>query len=305
MEKIKNILTNKWFKLAVSLLTGIYTALLVFFVYAVLFYDIEYTNKLQFAVVYSIFSFLMCGLMLYTRQSLFCAVFAMFNMLLLLPTLLVDFGNWPLLIPAILVTLFSFFSCKMNVTLKTVFGTIFLLMYIVGGVGYYLVMNVFRASTTDTLIASEVSPSGSFRYYTLDVKNNATGKIVVYVEPNNLDVDLKFIKLDNTIRKMIKQSNKPFTAKCEWKGDKLYINGDLYFDEAEYLSQIDGKEVYNFENSSWIYSSTFNFDYPLIDTINSVKKNIKNKFSQNDGASSDTSSDTSAEASSEITTKSE
>ena len=68
------------------------------------------------------------------------------------------------------------------------------------------------------------------------------------------DVDLKFIKLDN-IRKMIKQSNKPFTAKCEWKGDKLYINGDLYFDEAEYLSQIDGR-VYNFENSSWIYSST-------------------------------------------------
>jgi hypothetical protein len=179
-------------------------------------------------------------------------------------------------------------------------------MYIVGGVGYYLVMNVFRASTTDTLIAAEVSPSGSFRYYTLDVKNNATGKIVVYVEPSNLDIDLKFIKLDNTIRKMVKQSNKPFTAKCEWRGDKLYINGDLYFDEAEYLTRTGGEEVYNFKNSSWIYSSTFNFDYPLIDTINSVKRNIKSKFAEeDDNVSSDTSSDTSVETSSETTVKSE
>lgn len=299
MEKVKKIVTNKWFKLGVSLLTVSYTALLVFFVYAVTFFDIKYTNKVEFAVIYSVYSFLICGLMLYTRESPFCSIFAMANMVLFLPVVLIDFGNWPLLVPGVIVTLFSFFSCKMNVTLKTVLGTVFLLMYIIGGVGYYIVMNVFRATTVDTLTAAEVSPSGSFRYYTLDVQNNATGKTVVYIEPNNLDKDLNFIELDNTIRKMIKQANKPFTAECEWKGDKLYINGDLYFDEAEYLKEINGQEVYNFEDSDWIYSSTFSFDYPLIDTINSVKKNIKKKLDEKEQTASEMSSENSSETTSE------
>ena len=284
MNNIKSIFTNKWFKLGVSILTASYTVLLCFFAYAVTFFNIEYTNRVEFAIFYSIFSFLTCGLMFYTRESPFVAIFAMINMVILLPTLLIDFGNWPLLIPAIIVTLFSFFCCNMNATAKTVLGTIFLLMYIVGGIAFYVIMNVFRTTTVDTLITSEVSASGSFRYYVLDAQNKAAGKVIVYVEPNNLDVDLKFIKLDNTIKKMIKQANKPVEIKCEWRGEDLYINDSLYFTESQFLEQKNGVEVYNFKDTDWTYSSTFNFSYPLIDTINSVKKNIKEKLDESDKA---------------------
>ena len=40
MERVAKVVNNKWFKLAVSLLGVIYTALLLYFDYIVFFYNI-------------------------------------------------------------------------------------------------------------------------------------------------------------------------------------------------------------------------------------------------------------------------
>ena len=277
MSKVMNVLKNKWFIFGVSFLNVLYPICLCYFAYSVFFYDIEYVNKTTFAIVYVVFSLLIGLLMFYTRKSPLTAIFAMINMILFFPTMLMDWGNWPLLIPAAIVVLFGFFSCKMNDTFKTVLGTIFLLVYIVGSIAFFLIMNVFRIQTTDTLIDYGVSPSGDFRYYVLDIQNNASGKTAVYVQPNTLDLENSFIKLDCTINRLIKQAMQPTTVECEWDDTSLMINGEEYFNENENLTIEDGVRLYDFTNGNWTYTY-FSINYPLLDIINSVTEIVTDKI---------------------------
>lgn len=273
MNKFMKVVTNKWFRTAVSILGVIYSAVLAYFDYIVFFYDIEYVNRGQFAIVGSVFSAVICLLFFYTRKSVFTCIFGMLNMLLFFPLVLLDWGNWPLLLPAAVVTLFGFFCCHMNEIAKTIFGTIFLLMYIVGGIAFFLVMNVFRVTTTDTLIEQGVSPSGAFRYYVLDVQNKASGKKCVYVQPNTLDVDKGFLKMDTTVKKLVKQAPKPCEFECEWSGTKMIIDGDVYFDETSALTEQDGQLVYDIADGSWSYTY-FSIEYPIFNTIEEVRAQI-------------------------------
>lgn len=299
MDKVKEILTSKWFKCFLGILTCSYTILLGYIVYAVTFYDIEYTNKVLFAIIYTLISAVVCALVFYTRKSPFTCAFSMINIVLFLPILLIDFGNWPLLIPGILVTLFSFFCSKMNVTAKTVIGTIFLLMYIIGGIGFYVGMNLFRVKTVDTLLASGTSPSNNFRYYVLNVENKASGKTVVYIEPNNLDVEMDFITLRCTIKRRIMQGNNPIDVICKWNDNKLYINEKMYFDESDYIQEGNDK-VYTFEEGDWTYSY-FNIDYPLFETVHSLTQKIKNNSSKDNTSQTSTEEGTAAETTKQTT----
>lgn len=273
MNKVMTVLTNKWFRILVSILGVAYSVVLAYFDYIVFFYDIEYTDRKTFAIVGSVFSVLICLLFFYTRRSPFTCIFGMVNMLLYFPLLLLDWGNWPLLVPAFIVTLFGFFCCHMNETAKTIFGTIFLLLYILGGIAFFLIMNVFRVTTVDTLIEKGVSPSGAFRYYVLDVQNKSTGKKAVYVQPNTLDVDKGFIKLDTTIKHLVKQSPNPCELDCEWSGTKMIINGEVYFDETKALKEVDGQLVYDIADGGWSYTY-FSIDYPIFNTIEEVKEKL-------------------------------
>lgn len=289
MDKVMKVLTNKWFRMVVSLLGAAYSAVLIYFDYIVFFYDIEYTNKKQFAVIGSVFCVVMCLLIFYTRRSPFTCILAMANMILFFPLLLLDWGNWPLLLPGIVLTLFGFFCCHMNETAKTIFGTIFLLMYILGGIAFFMVMNVFRVTTEDTLIERGVSPSGAFRYYVLDVQNKSVGKKCVYIQPNTLDVDKGFIKLDSTIKHLVKQSPNPCELDCQWSGSKMIINGEVYFDENDALKEENGQLLYNIDDGSWTYTY-FSIEYPIFKTIEEVKgmvDTLMEKLSEQDEDVSD------------------
>lgn len=305
MEVLKKIVTNKWFILAVSILCASYTLCLIYFAYAVFFYDIVYVDKTIFAVIYSAFSLVSGLLFFYTRRSFITCIIAMANMIIFFPTLLLDWGNWPLLIPAAMVTLFGFFCCKMNDTVKTVFGTVFLLMYILGSIAFFLVMNVFRVTTVDTLLTPPggiVSPSENFRCYVLDVKNKSSGKVAVYVEPNKLDKNvLNVIELKTTIKRLVKQANKEnrddaLNYDVHWEDEKLFINGEEYFDETDYTEKnADGELIYDFSEGFWVHTY-FEVDYPIIDLIDRFKTVLTDKLSEikSEGSTETTSETTDA-----------
>lgn len=302
MNAFMKVVTNKWFRMVVSLLGIAYTLVLAYFDYIVFFYDIEYVNRKDFAVYTTVFSLIICLLFLYTRRSPFTCIFAMINMLLYFPLFLLDWGNWPLLLPGLVVTLFGFFCCHMNETAKTIFGTIFLLLYILGGIAFFLIMNVFRVTTVDTLIEQGVSPSGAFRYYVLDVQNKSTGKKQVYIQPNTLDtearvltMDAEFLKLRSTIKKLVKQAPNPTEFECEWSGTKMIIDGEVYFNEMDYLTELDGQMIYDINDGSWSYTY-FSIEYPIFDTIESVKNMITDFIgsSEEDGGSDTSESDETA-----------
>ncbi len=304
MEVLKKIVTNKWFILVVSILCASYTLCLIYFAYAVFFYDIVYVDKTIFAVIYSAFSLVSGLLFFYTRRSFITCIIAMANMIIFFPTLLLDWGNWPLLIPAAMVTLFGFFCCKMNDTVKTVFGTVFLLMYILGSIAFFLVMNVFRVTTVDTLLTPPggiVSPSENFRCYVLDVKNKSSGKVAVYVEPNKLDKDvLNVIELKTTIKRLVKQANKEnrddaLNYDVHWEDEKLFINGEEYFDETDYTEKnADGELIYDFSEGFWVHTY-FEVDYPIIELIDRFKTVLTDKLSEiKSEGSTETTSETTA-----------
>lgn len=270
MNKIMKVLKNKWFILFVSILNGVYTAGLLYFAYMAVFYTIEFENTLKFAIIYSVISVIVGLLMYYTRRSALTAVFNILNLAAFLPSLLLNWGNWPLLIPAAIVTLFGFFSCKMNDAVKTVFGTIFLLVYIIGCIVFFLVMNVFMVKTTDTVLESGISPSGNFRYYVVNMENKSSGKTAAYIEPNVLDIDVMgMFKLNTTMKKLVKQANNPTTMELSWDGDILYINGEEYFDEKDFASSVNGALAYSFEDDNWTHTY-FEAEYPIFDSINTI-----------------------------------
>ncbi len=310
MNILKKIVTNKWFIMAVSILCAAYTLCLCYFAYAVFFYDIEYTDKTKFAIIYSAISLLAALLFLYTRRSFITCIISLANLLVFFPTLMLDWGNWPLLIPAAMVTLFGFFCCKMNDTLKTVFGTIFLLLYILGGIAFFLIMNVFRVTTVDTLLTPSggiISESGNFRCFVLDVQNKSTGKVAVYVQPNKLDKQLGSITLKTTIKKLVKQAIKEnrddaLHYDVHWSGTKLYINGEEYFDELDFLEENEsGETVYDFTDDVWIHTY-FEVDYPIFELIDRITTIVSEKLLTPSEDGETTGTDDSSETLSETTT---
>lgn len=301
MEILKKVLTNKWFILVISLLCAAYTIVLCYFAYTVFFYDIVYVDKTKFAILYAAVSFLTGLLFFYTRRSFVTCIISLVNMLVFFPTLLLDWGNWPLLIPAAMVTIFGFFCCKMNDTVKTVFGTIFLLLYVLGGIAFFLIMNVFRVTTVDTLLTPKggiVSPSENFRCYVLDVQNKSSGKVSVYVAPNKLDQDLDFIRLETTIKKLVKQAIKEnrddaLHYDVHWEENKLFINGEEYFDENDFLTtDPNGETIYDFTDDVWIHTY-FDIDYPIFELIDRITKIVSDKLlSGNNSSSEESETDT-------------
>lgn len=272
---INKVLDNKWFKFVVSFAGLAFTVILAYFDYIVFFYEIEYTNKKLFAIVAPIICVLVSLLNIYTRRSPVTVVLAMVNAVLFLPLLLLDWGNWPLLLPAAAVTIFGFFACHMNETVKTVFGTAFLLIYIIGGIVFYLFMNVFSNTVSQTVIDQGVSPSGAFRYYVIDAKNKSTGKKYVYIRPNTLDIDKGFIRLNTTVSKLVRQENNPVEFTCEWQGTKMFINGEEYFSEMSYITFENGYAAYDIADKGFKYTY-FKLDYPMITTVRSYKQKIDN-----------------------------
>lgn len=288
----------KLVKNLISILGVGYSALLIYLAYITFFFDIGYTNRIVFAVVGAVVAVAVCFLDYFTRESKITCILGMLNMVLLFPTLMLDWGNWPLLIPAAIVTLFGFFCCHMNETAKTVFGTLFLLLYIIGGIAFYFVTSFFNVSTVDTLIDTGASPSGAFRYYTLDVQNKASGKLVVYVQPNTLDKDNGIFSTKTTLKKMICQMNKPAEAVCKWEGENLYINDEIFFTESEYSIKTPAGYTYLLTDSNWTYTY-FDLDYPLSETVTKITEKVKEFFDRQKNEKAQENTSTEAEETSE------
>ncbi|MBQ7782851.1 MAG: hypothetical protein IJ368_02685, partial [Oscillospiraceae bacterium] len=118
-----------------------------------------------------------------------------------------------------------------------------------------------------------------------------------------LDIDKGFIKLDTTIKKLVKQAPKPCEFECQWSGTKMIIDGEVYFDEANALAEQDGQLVYDIDDGSWIYTY-FSIEYPLFNTIEDVKSKLgklSDKLDEENTVSEADSSEETADNESEMT----
>ncbi len=141
MDKFLKFLKNKWFLLGISFLSLIYVFFLGKIAQLVFTCYLETENMTTLSIMYVFVNFLFAVLMFFTRKQVPTIITAVLIPLEAFVILIVGFGQWHIIIPPIAVSAVIFLACGVGESFKTVVGTIFLMMFVVGGLVYSVFLN--------------------------------------------------------------------------------------------------------------------------------------------------------------------
>lgn len=237
MEKILYFFKNKWVKRAVSLLSLGYPVFLVFLDWLAFAYSLEPTNPIPLFLLYVLVNFIFGGLFFYTRKQIATRFSVCISPLLAFLLMIAAFGEWYMIVPPLLICVFGFLACGAGETLKTVLGTIYLLMFVVGALVYLTLLHfnltpqklVFQDFCDLSQRSADYvySENGSYRLVRyIDQKNSDRVTVRYYVEDTSEDYHLWYLdcyrhfdslKVLVTVRREM--------VDCEWVSDtELYID---------------------------------------------------------------------------------
>jgi len=189
---IKKFFENKWTKRVFSIASAFYCAGVFWLCYFALFFDMEIKSKGNLCVLITGISLIFLVVMLYTRKQIITRLSSLLLIPALLPVILYYFGEWSMIIPIAATSLIIFLLSGVGEGMKTAFGTGYLLLYIFGSLGYFLINSMFVTVTNSETVRASISPSGNYRCYIVNIHDTSSGSTTVYVEPNNADRDYKF-----------------------------------------------------------------------------------------------------------------
>lgn len=237
MDKVLDFFKNKWVKRAVSVLSLGYPVFLVFLDWLAFAYSLEPTNTIPLFLLYVLVNFIFGGLFFYTRKQIATRFSVCISPLLVFLLMIAAFGEWYMIVPPFLICMFGFLACGAGETLKTVLGTIYLLMFVVGALVYMTLLHfnltpqklMFRdfcdlsQRSTDYVY----SENGSYRLVRyIDQKNSDRVTVSYYVEDTSEDYHLWYLdcyrhfdslKVLVTVRRDM--------VDCKWISDtELYID---------------------------------------------------------------------------------
>ncbi len=227
---MKNFFENIWTKRFVSVIAALYTVGVCCLSYFSVFYSIHVRDRVSLCIVVSAISVIALILMLYTRKQLLTRISSFLILTAMLPVVLLYFGEKELLIPIILTGVFILLLSGAGEGTKTLVGTIILLMYIFGALGYFLFTSFFITSAKTEVIESGLSPSGRYRYSVVNTEDTSNGSTSVYIEPNYADVTYPFVtfKLKNMERIVYHERPVCEEINLEWTNQtREEITGEL------------------------------------------------------------------------------
>ncbi len=135
MDKLVAFFKNVWFRRGVAIASWAYTGFMIWVAWLSYAYYLEFENPVPAFVLYLFINVSAMGLMILSRKQVITQV----NSYILPPIVFIitffGFGNWYLVIPPVVVMLVLFFVNTSNETLKTVLGTMYLLLFVIGIVG--------------------------------------------------------------------------------------------------------------------------------------------------------------------------
>ena len=203
MDTLASIFGNVWLKRSMAVLCWGYTGLLVWLAWLNFAYFLEYDNPTSLFVIYVFINVAALGLMIYTRHQVITQINVMIMPLILLVSFILAFGSWYMLLPPICVIVAMFFICRANETLKTVLGTMYLLMFVVGGAAYVAITLLMGRLTIFTGVDltlrdanyEKLSSDEAYRIVRyVDKPNGERRTASYYVEDISGDVDIPFGK---------------------------------------------------------------------------------------------------------------
>lgn len=178
MDKLIAFFKNIWFRRGLAIAGWGYTLFLVWIAFLSFGYYFEIEKPAPLFVLYLFVNVCATVFFILSRKQVITQVNSYFLPPLTFAILIFSFGNWYISIPPIAVMLVVFFVNSSNETLKTVLGTMYLLMFVIGVVGY-IAIQIFMGPVTFT----EVELSKRDRNYE---KLSASGeyRIVRYFDTN-------------------------------------------------------------------------------------------------------------------------
>lgn len=223
---MNKFLKKKWVVFTLPFSSVLYLIVLILLAYNTFMYDFVINSNIGFGILYVLFNALMFTLMYLSRKSKLTSLVSNFLPLVTFLILIFAFGNVLLILPLFLVSVAMLFLSKGNETRKTIIGTIYLLLYVLGTVAYILVNSffgdkikgtiltksnvksgdlskVYTLEKLEPLLENSVSPDKKYRFYIVDIDNKLHGEIQIVVEPNNLDKNYGLFTLREKGRRKI------------------------------------------------------------------------------------------------------
>lgn len=200
MDILASIFKNVWLKRGVAVLCWGYTGLLIWLAWLNFAYFLEYDNPTSLFVLYVFVNVAALALMIYTRNQVITQINALILPPILLVSFILAFGNWYMLLPPLCVLVAMFFISRANETLKTVLGTMYLLMFVVGSAAYItmtLLMGRLSLTGVDLTLRDTnyevLSGDGNYRIVRyVDKPNGERRTASYYVEDVSKDVEIPF-----------------------------------------------------------------------------------------------------------------
>lgn len=188
-EKPKHI----WLKRLVSPIGAAYTALVCWFSYLSIFYEIDIPQKVLFCFAFSGISLVALLAMLYSRFQILTRLCSIVLLPAAFPLIMICFGSWEFIIPIAVTAVVIFFLSGAGDGVKTLFGVIYLLLYVLGSLAFFMIISFFGSSAQSTVLDSGASPSGNYRYEIIQIDDSSGGDVEVHVAPNTLDLELPLV----------------------------------------------------------------------------------------------------------------
>lgn len=200
MDILASIFKNVWLKRGVAVLCWGYTGLLIWLAWLNFAYFLEYDNPTSLFVLYVFVNVAALALMIYTRNQVITQINALILPPILLVSFILAFGNWYMLLPPLCVLVAMFFISRANETLKTVLGTMYLLMFVIGAAAYItmtLLMGRLSLTGVDLTLRDTsyevLSEDGNYRIVRyVDKPNGERRTASYYVEDVTKDVEIPF-----------------------------------------------------------------------------------------------------------------
>lgn len=184
---MKKILSNVWTKRIMALLSVLYACFVCRLCYFSVFYDIHIASRVSLCLLVTGVSIIALVAMLYTREQILTRIASFVILPAMLPVIILYFGEWGLILPIMITGVSILLFSGAGEGAKTALGTLTILLYIFGALGYFLFTSFFVATAKETVIESGLSPSGKYRYSIVNTEDSSNGSTTVYVEPNYAD----------------------------------------------------------------------------------------------------------------------
>ena len=277
MDKVLDILRNKWVKRGVSLLSLGFPVFIFYIDWLAFAYYLETVNDVPLFLLYVLVLFVFAGFMFYTREQIITRIVVCITPILAFILLIIAFGQWYLIVPPVVICVFTFLAAGTNETLKTILGTVYLLMFVVGTL-VYLTMLHFNLTVRTFLQISECdiskrsknysySPDNSYRIVMyVDDAGNERSLTTYYIEKTDDDVKLPYLNCYKHLysQKVLVTMDQSSVVYKWLNNDDLYIDGRAkniteMFRQAEEKRENPGDEEEDTETEVLTYYETHDF----------------------------------------------